>query len=350
VSLNKGVAKYCQISNNVSYRSGGGLYSLDGSISNCLIYNNTVLDDYGGRGGGIHLAYRDTLKNSTIVNNNTARTAQSSGAGVSIFTNSLFRNCIVWGNKNNGVADNVCNLNPNYPATGTYSAIEGGYAGEHNIDISGQQIFVNPSLTAGAGDSTGNVDWHLLPNAVCINQGNNSFVTDSTDLDGLPRIGCNVVDMGCYEFYRVNHIYQTVSASYTWHGNTYTESGNYPWLGLLATHCDSLEVLHLTVGNVGIDNPSTVQEETMRLYPNPTTGVVNVQFTNHNSPITYIQVFDIYGKLVGVVETCHGASLQTGTGASAQTKIDLSRYANGVYFIKAVADGRVIGVRKVVKQ
>ena len=36
--------------------------------------------------------------------------------------------------------------------------------------------------------------------------------------------------------------------------------------------------------------------------------------------------------------------------APVQTQIDLSRYANGVYFIKAVADGNVIGVRKVVKQ
>ena len=31
-------------------------------------------------------------------------------------------------------------------------------------------------------------------------------------------------------------------------------------------------------------------------------------------------------------------------------QIDLSRYANGVYFIKVVADGNVMGIRKVVKQ
>ncbi|MBR6160615.1 MAG: T9SS type A sorting domain-containing protein [Bacteroidales bacterium] len=31
-------------------------------------------------------------------------------------------------------------------------------------------------------------------------------------------------------------------------------------------------------------------------------------------------------------------------------QIDLSRYANGVYFIKAVTDGNVVAVRKVVKQ
>jgi hypothetical protein len=51
-----------------------------------------------------------------------------------------------------------------------------------------------------------------------------------------------------------------------------------------------------------------------------------------------------------LVETLRAMSLQAGTGASIQTQIDLSRYANGVYFIKAVADGDVIGVRKAVKQ
>ena len=56
-----------------------------------------------------------------------------------------------------------------------------------------------------------------------------------------------------------------------------------------------------------------------------------------------IQLYDIYGKLLGVVETQNFASLQT-------AQIDLSRYANGVYFIKAVMDGKTIAVRKVVKQ
>lgn len=46
------------------------------------------------------------------------------------------------------------------------------------------------------------------------------------------------------------------------------------------------------------------------------------------------------------------ASLQAGThGTNVQAaQIDLSRYANGVYFIKAMANGNVMGMRKVVKQ
>ena len=44
-----------------------------------------------------------------------------------------------------------------------------------------------------------------------------------------------------------------------------------------------------------------------------------------------------------IVETQNFASLQT-------ARIDLSHYAAGVYFVKAVADGNVVAVRKVVKR
>ncbi len=40
----------------------------------------------------------------------------------------------------------------------------------------------------------------------------------------------------------------------------------------------------------------------------------------------------------------------TALGSSVQTQIDLSHYAAGVYFVKAVADGNVVAVRKMVKR
>ena len=100
---------------------------------------------------------------------------------------------------------------------------------------------------------------------------------------------------------------------------------------------------------VGIPN---LAEESITVYPNPTNNIVNVQCTTHNSLITHIHVFDAYGKLVGVVETFHETSLQTGkSGSSAQTaQIDLSPFAPGVFFIKAVTDGKTVAVRKIVKQ
>lgn len=57
-------------------------------------------------------------------------------------------------------------------------------------------------------------------------------------------------------------------------------------------------------------------------------------------------VFDAYGKLIRVVDGVganNDLSLQT-------TQIDLSGFAAGVYFVKAVADRNVVAVRKVVRR
>jgi hypothetical protein len=57
-------------------------------------------------------------------------------------------------------------------------------------------------------------------------------------------------------------------------------------------------------------------------------------------------VFDAYGKLIRVVDGIganNDSPLQT-------AQIDLSGFANGVYLVKAVADGNVVAVRKVVKR
>jgi len=85
----------------------------------------------------------------------------------------------------------------------------------------------------------------------------------------------------------------------------------------------------------------------MTVYPNPTTSVVNVQCTMNNvhEGTVEFQLFDAFGRLLRKtdgVETQNFTSLQT-------AQIDLSRYANGVYFVKAVADGETVAVRKIVK-
>ena len=112
---------------------------------------------------------------------------------------------------------------------------------------------------------------------------------------------------------------------------------------LLTQHgCDSIVTLTLTIDPCdtnGINENGIVD---LTLYPNPTTGMVNVQFTMNNVQLGAgeIQVLDVYGRLLRTVETCHGASLQ----------IDLSHYATGIYFVRMVNGGKVMAVRKVVKE
>ena len=102
----------------------------------------------------------------------------------------------------------------------------------------------------------------------------------------------------------------------------------------------------ITDGHVGVDNH--VASNPLIVYPNPTNGMVNVEFGMDNGELddVKIQLYDVYGKLLDVVsvETQNFASLQ-------RIKIDLSRYANGVYIIKLVSNnGQHVAARKIVKQ
>ena len=140
---------------------------------------------------------------------------------------------------------------------------------------------------------------------------------------------------------------------YTWNSETYCTSGDYTQTSQTVHGCDSVVTLHLTI-TVGIDDHNLAAS--MTVYPNPTTGVVNVQCIMNNVQVETMEilVYDAFGRLLRStdgVETQNFASLQTDThGSSVQTQIDLSRYAPGVYLVKAVADGNVVAVRKVVKQ
>ena len=181
---NNGMLSHCIITHNSAY-CGGGVYSYQNpTISNCLISNNTA-----SYGGGV---YKATVNNSTIVRN-----IANYGAGVYGSSGGSITNCIVWGNGTN-VTNNIAGN-----ITCSYSAIEGGYEGEENIILSEyiQQSprFISPSLTSGISDSTTNVNWHLQSGSPCINRGNNEFVNDSVDLDGLMRIQRDTVDLGCFE-------------------------------------------------------------------------------------------------------------------------------------------------------
>ena len=80
------------------------------------------------------------------------------------------------------------------------------------------------------------------------------------------------------------------------------------------------------------------------LYPNPTTGIVTVRLSPETCPLTSeIRVFDVYGRMLNIVETFHETSLQT-------VQIDLSQYTPGIYLVKLVNNGEVIAVRKMVKE
>ena len=123
-----------------------------------------------------------------------------------------------------------------------------------------------------------------------------------------------------------------------WIATGITESGDYTHTFIEGDSygCDSIVTLHLTI-TTGIP---AYGDGIFALFPNPTNGTVTLQLSPEPCPLNpEIQIFDIYGKRLQVLSV-----------TDERTQIDLSSYAPGVYLIQLVGDGRVIGVRKVVRQ
>ena len=173
---------------------------------------------------------------------------------------------------------------------------------------------------------------------------------------GYNEAGCNAMASATVNVWQPATTEFSIECSdscYTWNDQSYCTSGDYTQTFQTVHGCDSVVTLHLTI-TVGIDDHNLAAS--MTVYPNPTTGIVNVQCSMNNVQVETMEilVYDAFGRLLCTtdgVETQNFASLQTDThGSSVQTKIDLSRFAPGVYLIKALADGNVVAVRKVVKQ
>ena len=116
--------------------------------------------------------------------------------------------------------------------------------------------------------------------------------------------------------------------------------------------CDSVVTLHLTINPCdtnGIDENGIVD---ITLYPNPTTGMVNVQCTMNNVQLgdAEIQVLDVYGRLLDVVGISDARILDARSASQQSVQIDLSRYATGIYLLRVINGGKVMAVRKVVKE
>jgi hypothetical protein len=179
-----GIANNSLISSNRA-SSGGGAYSI--ILNNCVLKNNFA----NGNGGG---AYNSTLDNCTVISNKAAF-APAAVAGGGIYGGGA-TNCILCYNS----ADNGSNFY---------------FPGNAAINY----CCTTPFPTNGVGNITNepafadlaNGDFHLQSNSACINSGNNSYVTGSTDLDGNPRVVGGTVDIGAYE-------YQTPTSiiSYAW--------------------------------------------------------------------------------------------------------------------------------------
>ncbi|MHC4676920.1 MAG: right-handed parallel beta-helix repeat-containing protein, partial [Planctomycetota bacterium] len=198
------VVTACIIRGN-SGTSGGGLRTggarCHGTILNCVISGNHSTSAGAGIcwwswGGSVEII------NCTIVDNEDELWSAGICIGGGGGTSGTITNCIIWGNRVQGLALEQIYLWPDgdLPATAevTYCDVEGGWPGEGNIDE--DPLFVDgdgPDNIIGTEDD----NLHLLDGSSCLDAGDNSAVTPglTTDLDGNARIMNATVDMGAYE-------------------------------------------------------------------------------------------------------------------------------------------------------
>ena len=173
----------CILTGNSARVDGGG--ASWGSLVNCLVANNTAL-----QGGG---ASAVNLVNCTVVGNSAPTDGQvGGGLGGGVLGCSVSNSIIISNTATFGGGDND-DSTLSWCCTPSYSGVLG--------NITNVPAFVNQ---AGG-------DYRLQSNSPCINAGNNSCVTNGTDLDGNPRIVGGTVDIGAYEFQSPRSI-----ISYAW--------------------------------------------------------------------------------------------------------------------------------------
>ena len=158
----------CILSNNAAPGTGWG-----GGANNCLLLNCVLVGNQAGYRGGA--AENSTLINCTVVGN-TGQPDSLDGCNL--------KNCIAYYNSpdnGEGSGDGTSFTNCCVAAMPALNSAN---------NITNPPAFVN--LAGG--------DFHLSAASPCINAGNNSFITNTTDLDGDPRIVGGIVDIGAYEF------------------------------------------------------------------------------------------------------------------------------------------------------
>ena len=102
-------------------------------------------------------------------------------------------------------------------------------------------------------------------------------------------------------------------------------------------HGDSL-TFHIHFFDAGIEDNQLA--ESIIVYPNPATEVVNVEcrMQNEEWAVTNMEVHDVYGKVIRTAETLRATSPQT-------AQINVSGLAAGMYFVRVTTDKGVLTKR-----
>jgi len=198
----------CAFTDNNGGQGAGaaGIGHGSSTFINCLVARNVVEFVAGGIADG---SWQTALVNCVL-----SRNEASTSGGANCGTLEVLRNCTITGNLGGGIGGGVlearnCILWDNGPwqlevsgAAVSYSDVEGGWPGTGNIDA--DPLFVQPgtdNVRLAVGSPCVNVadNAALPPDDFDLDGDSNTSEPLPVDLDGMPRVQGDTVDMGAYE-------------------------------------------------------------------------------------------------------------------------------------------------------
>ena len=120
--------------------------------------------------------------------------------------------------------------------------------------------------------------------------------------------------------------------------DTFTVVGDYPVVLTITDAAGNSASVTITVtitDTLGVDDFDF--ENRIKIYPNPTFGVIEIEIQNLDED-AILEIYDLLGK-----------QIQTKILNNSMTQLDFSNYANGVYFLRFISDGKVI-TKRVIKK
>ena len=83
-----------------------------------------------------------------------------------------------------------------------------------------------------------------------------------------------------------------------------------------------------------------VDKENIKIYPNPSNGIFNIEINNAENNKYFIKVFDVLGSVIYHKEINDTHSIKQ--------QIDLSAYAKGIYFLSVESGYNVVTNRRII--
>jgi hypothetical protein len=129
----------------------------------------------------------------------------------------------------------------------------------------------------------------------------------------------------------------TGNAYYVWHGDTLYNSGTYIDTLSNSNTCDSITTFKLTF-DMSTSALTPLLDKSLSIYPNPTTGILNIGVNNPNVEIKNIRIMNLVGN-----------EIYNSSTVNSNTQVNLSGLPKGFYLIQLTSQQESITRRIIVE-